>query len=109
MRFYRLAEFIFRAEWCIQCLLIFYDQFDTIRKPVYALVINKDKYRDNAHFEDIVNDEIGRLLSFNNHNDIGDIEKRYFQCFLQRYCYGDAGKVNDRMLSKRRLNVTKGI
>ena len=90
-------------------IVLMYSQFDTIRKPVYALVINKDKYRDNAHFEDIVNDEIGRVLNLDNHTDIGDIEKRYFQCFLERYCYGDAEKVNDRMLSKRRLNVKKEI
>ncbi len=90
-------------------IVLMYSQFDTIRKPVYALVINKDKYRDNAFFEDIVNDEMGRLLSFNNRDDIGSVEKRYFECFLERYCYGDAKKVYEYMLSKRRLNVQKEV
>ena len=70
------------------------------RQPVYAIVINVNDYKKSKPIEDVIDDKITSLL--NDQNCIlSEVEKKYFKCFLQRYKYGNAEKVDEHILSKK--------
>lgn len=76
------------------------------RKPVYSMIIHKNEYRDNIPIESIINDKIVQFIN-DSEIDVNKETLRFFKCFLQRYCYGDAYKVHERITLNTKLNIKK--